>query len=168
MEYAGNNNTGDQRTLGDERCYSVIQDAAKGLGSRRQDTENDAREANGERRRGENQAIHKNLGASDFPASALWSSSPRPLCSIPDISLPLSLPLTSFQTLCSLSRTGKYVLENISYPEQAICLFPLDFVTTDHGLSACLSFSICVQTTALSTVHCRSCPCPLQYPLSPT
>ena len=35
-------------------------------------------------------------------------------------------------------------------------------------ISACLSFSIHVQTTALSTVHCHSHPCSLQYPLCPT
>ena len=92
---------------------------------------------------GGDQAIHNILGASDFPASDLWSSSLRPLCSIPDISLPLSLSLTSFQTLCSLSRTGKNVLENITYPEQAI-LFPLPFVTSNHD-HFCMSviFYVC-------------------------
>jgi hypothetical protein len=89
MKYAGSNKTGDHRTLEEERCDSLIY-AAKGLGSRRQDTQSDARKAKGERR-GENQAIHNILGTSDFPASALWSSSLTPLCSIPDISPSLCL-----------------------------------------------------------------------------
>lgn len=63
---------------------------SKGDWGHRQDTKSDARKAKGERRV-KNQAIHNTLGASDFPASALWSSSQRPLCSIPDISLPISL-----------------------------------------------------------------------------
>jgi hypothetical protein len=165
VEYVGNN-TGDQRTLGDERCYSLTQDAAKGLGSCRQDTKSDAREAKGERRRGENQVTHNILGTSDFPAIALWYSSLRHLCSIPDISLPLSLPLTSFQTLCSLSR--RMSSKTLAIPNRLFVFFHWLLCTPIMVISECLSFSICVQSTALSTVHCCSCPCPLQYPLFPT
>jgi hypothetical protein len=58
----------------------------------------------------------------------------------------------SFQTLRSLSRTGKNVLESISYPEQATHLFPLAFVTSHHGqLCMYIIFYIC---SNYGSVHC--------------